>query len=349
MLKLNDVRRVHVELTTRCNARCPMCVRNYRGYEYNSGYPVCDMSFKDFAHIFTPAVLASIMQSDPPINGRVPVNYNFQGVVFNGNLGDFSSAKDGVEIVQYLVQHNVHVQINTNGSTRSPAWWSRLALPGVTVGFALDGLEDTHHLYRQDTDWHKIIENAQAFIQAGGTAIWRFVPFEHNQHQEQACKELAATLGFSRFENIGDGRSATPVFTRAGEFSHQIGFDSRPKESIPRIKELLLGHLTWFDPATVTVAADVTPLKLNCIHKMNREIYIAADGSVYPCCYLGFYPGQMSHPGNSQLAPLVHENNALEYDLEHCLDWFAAVEETWKAESIAAGRLYQCVSSCGRL
>ena len=342
MLTLDQVRRIHVELTTRCNARCPMCMRNYRGFEYNSGYPDCELSLEQFKHILTPNVLAMIMR--PPDS----FSHGFQGVSFNGNLGDFASARDAAEIVKYLTDQNVNVHVNTNGSLRNTAWWAQLAHPRVTVGFALDGLADTHSLYRQDTDWNKIINNAQAFIAAGGQAVWRFVPFEHNQHQEADCRALAKKLGFSNFENIYDGRDSTPVFSRTGEYSHQIGPDSRPAAAIPKIQDLLHSHVTWFDAQTVRSAKDVTPLNLRCTHKMNREIYIAADGTVYPCCYLGFYPDTMKHPGNNQIRPLIHQNNALEHDLEHCLAWFDQVEQSWSKESVAAGRLYACVNSCGQ-
>ena len=348
MLTLDQVRRIHVELTTRCNARCPMCMRNYRGFEYNSGYPDCELSLEQFKHILTPSVLATVMQPELALNGKVPINYSFQGVSFNGNLGDFASARDAVEIVKYLTDQNVNVHINTNGSLRNTAWWAQLAHPRVTVGFAIDGLSDTHSLYRQDTDWNKIINNAQAFIAAGGRAVWRFVPFEHNRHQESECRLLAKKLGFADFENIYDGRDSTPVFSRTGEYSHQIGPDSRPVDAIPKLQDLLHSHVTWFDAQTVRSTKDVTPLNLRCIHKMNREIYIAADGSVYPCCYLGFYPNTMKHPGNDQIRPLIHQNNALEHDLEHCLAWFDQVAQSWAKESIAAGRLYACVNSCGQ-
>lgn len=348
MLKFQEIRRVHVELTTRCNARCPMCMRNYRGYDYNSGYPLCELSLEQFQNIFTPSRLASIMQSDPPINGRVPIRYDFQGFSFNGNLGDFASARDAVEIVQYLVDHEVSVMINTNGSLRTPEWWKRLAHPRVQVGFAIDGLADTHHLYRQDTDWHRIIRNAQALITAGGRAIWRFIPFDHNRHQEKECAKIAQEMGFEKFENIYDGRDNTPVFTRDGKFSHQIGSDSRPEHIVPEVESLLHTHIHWYDKNRVRHDKDQPDIKFNCIHKRNREIYLAADGTVYPCCFLGFYPGKMNHPGNQELAGLVHENNALEYDLEHCLEWFDRVEESWKHSSIAQGRMYQCVVSCGQ-
>ena len=268
---------------------------------------------------------------------------------FNGNLGDFASAREAIEIVEYIVSHKRSVRINTNGSLRSTSWWSRLALPGVTIGFALDGLADTHHLYRQDTDWHKIIDHAKSFIAAGGTAIWRFVPFDHNRHQEAECRQLSRDLGFKSFENIYDGRDSTPVFDRKGNFSHQIGADARPSGTVPDIKSLLQSHITWYDAATIKHPKDTQTLNLRCIHKTNRELYIAADGSVYPCCYLGFYPNTMHHPGNRELRELVHENNALEYPLEHCLSWFELVEQSWQRPSIAQGRVYQCVSTCNQI
>ena len=326
MLKLLDIRSAQVELTTRCNARCPMCMRNYRGMDYNSGYPDTELSLAQFQHILGPILPQLTL------------------VNFNGNLGDFASARDAVEIVEYLVTHRITVNINTNGSLRNQDWWRRLARPGVTVGFALDGLADTHALYRQDTDWNKIVANARAFISAGGRAVWRFVPFDHNRHQESDCRQLAQDMGFAKFENIYDGRDSGPVFTRTGEYSHKIGTD--PSGHTPHVKDLLANHITWFDPRTVQSHKDTPELKLRCIHKVNREIYIAADGSVYPCCYLGFYPDSMHHAGNSQTKELVQENNALEYDLAHCLAWFDRVEQTWAKDSIADGRLYQCVNSC---
>jgi MoaA/NifB/PqqE/SkfB family radical SAM enzyme len=328
VLKLSDIKQVHVELTTKCNARCPMCMRNYRGMDYNSGYPDVELNLAQFQHILTPIVSQLTL------------------VNFNGNLGDFASAHDSLEIVQWLVNHGVKVSINTNGSLRNAAWWRRLAQPGVTVGFALDGLADTHSLYRQDTDWHRVIANAREFISAGGQAKWRFVPFDHNQHQEAECRQLARDMGFVEFENIYDGRDSGPVFSRSGEYSHQIGQDFGPGHHIPHIKDLLQNHITWFDPRTVQSHKDTPELKLRCQHKIKQEIYIAADGTVYPCCYLGFYPDSMNHAGNSQTKELVQENNALKYDLAHCLTWFDGVEQTWAKNSIADGRLYQCVNSC---
>lgn len=339
MLKLQEICRLHIELTTRCNARCPMCMRNYRGYDYNSGYPLTELSLENFKQIVTPHLLTQI---NTPVAGHV----GWFGVSFNGNLGDFGLARDALEIVKYVVEHEVPVKINTNGSMRTTSWWAELALPGVEIGFDLDGLADTHHLYRQDTDWHKIIANAQAFIQAGGRAIWRFIPFNHNQHQEQQCRKLAQELGFAGFENIYDGRDRGPVFTRQGEFSHHIG--APWDNTIPQLKDHLTSHITWYNKNN-KFEKDTKTLNLRCIHKVNREIYIAADGSVYPCCFLGFYPQSMHHPGNQELQEIVKENNALEHSLEHCLEWFEKVEQSWQKPSISQGRIHNCVQMCNRV
>ena len=344
MLSLDQVRHVHAEITTRCNARCPMCPRNYRGYDYNSGYPITELRLEDFKKIMYPQFLEQLRR---PSYMTKPPGYDHHGVSFNGNLGDFAAARDGVEIVQYLVDNGVDVAINTNGSQRSPSWWAALARPGVTVGFALDGLADTHHLYRQDTDWHKIIANARAFIEAGGRAIWRFVPFEHNSHQVQACRDLAKELGFAEFENIYDGRDQGPVYHRDGTFSHWVGQPWQTPDNKPKIDDLLADHKTWFR-IEQTWPHDGADTVIACHHKRAKTIYLAADGSIYPCCYLGFYPSSMHHAGNEQTKLLVKENNALEYGLEHCFNWFDQVEKTWSQPSVREGRLYQCASTCGK-
>ena len=329
MLKLSEIVQIQIELTTRCNARCPMCMRNYRGHDYNSGYPITELGQSDIQKILPPGFLKQI-----------------NSVIFNGNLGDFGLAKDGLEIVKYLVENNVKkININTNGSMRTPDWWAQLALPGVEVGFALDGLADTHSLYRQDTDWNTVIKNAQALIDAGGTAIWRFIPFKHNQHQEEECKQLAKKLGFKNFNNINDGRNTGPVYTRTGEFSHWLGDPDLDAKA--DIKIMLQSHVTWFDSKTIKHVNDTANLAIDCKHKRYQELYLAADGSVYPCCYLGFYPTTMTHSGNAQLVNIVKENNALEYSLEHCIEWFNNIEESWSKQSIAAGRIYTCVDTCG--
>jgi hypothetical protein len=326
MLKIHQIRQLHIELTTRCNARCPMCVRNYRGVDFNAGYPLTELTLGDIKKIFPPEFLASILH-----------------IVFNGNLGDFGLARDGLEIVQYFLDHsNAAIHIETNGSMRSPEWWAQFANPRTIVHFALDGLEDTHSLYRQDTDWHRIIAHAQALIQAGGQAVWKFIPFDHNRHQMDTCRQLAKSMGFSFFEIRDHGRNRGPVFSRSGEFSHWLG---QPQDYDPIAVDMLQNHMTWFDPKK-KIEWIRDDAKIKCGHLEQQEIYVAADGSVYPCCYLGFFPETMSHPGNCQVKPMMQNNNAFIHGLTASLEWFDSVEQSWQHSTVAQGRMYACAQNC---
>ena len=328
MLTLDQIQQIHVELTTRCNARCPMCLRNFRGSDYNSGYPLTELTLDQFQKIFTPNIIKQLSR----------------GVNFNGNLGDFGLARDALEITDYVVTQQVPVHINTNGSMRSPDWWAQLARPGVSVAWALDGLEDTHHFHRQDTDWHRVIEHARAFIAAGGRAIWKFIKFKHNQHQIAQCRELARELGFAAFDLVNQGRDQSPVFSRTGEFSHWIGDPWTEDE--PEVQSMLTSMIHWYESNSTCHPQDVADLQLNCVHLATREIYVAADGTVYPCCFLGFYPHSMNHADNHRVRELIYENNALEHGLEHAMQWFDRVQHTWKLPNVAQGRLYTCENSC---
>ena len=327
MINYADIRELHLELTTKCNAQCPMCPRNYRGYDFNSGYPSTELSLSDIKKIL-------------PVEFLKQINT----IHLNGNLGDFSVAHDALDIVRYFIDSPVpRITITTNGSTRSPSWWAKLSDPKVDISFALDGLSDSHSLYRQQTNWNTIIANATAYIKAGGVAVWKFIPFLHNRHQIDACREMAKKLGFRELTINDEGRDQGPVFSRDGKFTHWIG--TPDTSDLPPINEMVENHLTWFNHADFKSKDSIV---IDCETKRLKKIYIAADGSVYPCCYLGFFPGQMKHPGNSQIEPLIFKNNALEYGIETCLQWFAQIESAWQKESISEGLPYVCVNSCGK-
>ena len=302
-------------------------MRNYRGMDHNDGYPLVELRLEDIERIFDLDFCQQILT-----------------VNFNGNLGDFSLARDAIQIVEYFLTNSpAAISISTNGSTRSPEWWTSLANERVRVGFDLDGLEDTHSIYRQNTDWHKIIANATAFIKSGGRAIWRMIRFLHNQHQIESCRQLAQNLGFEKFSLIDDGRDSGPVYTRDGRFSHWLGL---PQKSIPSVSDLLQDHRVWFaKEKSFDWLADRKTI--TCEAQRSRSLYLAADGSIYPCCYLGFYPVTMRHPGNDQIRALVKDNNALIHGLDQSMKWFSTLAEKWQIDTIAQGRPMICVKTCG--
>ena len=74
------------------------------------------------------------------------------------------------------------------------------------------------------------MENAEAFISAGGRARWDFIVFKHNQHQVEEAEKLANKMGFkqfrirktARFNYSPSGADKWPVMDRNKEFEYLV-------------------------------------------------------------------------------------------------------------------------------
>jgi hypothetical protein len=89
-----------------------------------------------------------------------------------------------------------------------------------------------------------------------------------------------------------------------------------------------------------------------CAAKEKKSIYVAANGEVYPCCWMGFYPRTFGHGEyhqaiNAQIIPLLAPNNATEHALKDCISWFNNVTQTWNTKTYEQGRLIVCDDICG--
>lgn len=334
MFEYKEIRDVHLEISTFCNASCPLCPRNFRGYPYNDGYPETNFTL-EYAHkIFSPGFLKQLKR-----------------IWINGNYGDIVMNPESTEIISYFREHNpnLRIEVSTNGSARNKEFWQSLASLNVHVSFCLDGLEDTHHLYRQNTSWATIIKNAKIFITAGGKATWKFVKFNHNIHQIDACKQMSKDLKFYNFNLVDHGRNLGPVFNKHGDYSHTIGkYNGLTEFSV-------LFHKKKTDEVLLKDITNVrTPKKtISCWSKHMRSIYIAANGDVSPCCWTGFFPrtyghGEYLQAVNSQIAPLITKHNALNFPLVDCIKWFTEIENSWDICSYNQGRLVACDDNCGR-
>jgi hypothetical protein len=184
----DQIKVVHLEMTDACNAACPMCARNINGGEDNPQLPNTELSIDDIKKIFEPRFIQQLDR-----------------LYMCGNYGDPIAAKHTLEAFEYFRSNNnkINLSMHTNASAKRPEWWAELAQvmgrKGYVV-FSIDGLEDTNHLYRQNTIWSKIMANAEAFISAGGRARWDYIVFAHNEHQVEEAEALANKMGFEKFQ-----------------------------------------------------------------------------------------------------------------------------------------------------
>lgn len=181
----DDIRVLHLELTTRCQASCPQCARMDPDSGYNTDHDV-DLALvkKTFSEEFV---------------------RNLSKVFACGNFGDPCAARECLEIFQWFreVNPDIVIGLNTNGGLRDPKFWSDMgALLNRELDycvFSIDGMASTNNIYRQGVMWHRVMINAETFILAGGRAHWDMLVFKHNQHQIDTCREHARKMGFVRF------------------------------------------------------------------------------------------------------------------------------------------------------
>jgi len=268
----NNITDLHIELTDRCQASCPMCARNVNGGRERDFVGQNDITLDKFKQWFPVDFLKSLK--------------NFYSC---GNYGDPIIARDCLEIYQYVRSMNphCHLGIHTNGSARDVRWWSRLAEvlgSNHTVSFGIDGFADSHVLYRRGTDWQKIIDNAQAFISARGRAEVDCLVFEHNQNEIEEFKSQMLSMGFFRVNLKYTRRfydmAEFPVEDANGNIEYYLKPSTKesPVHFLP-LEKISKDISIW---KTVVESAEIKP---KCIER--SEIYVDARGNVFPCCWIG--------------------------------------------------------------
>jgi len=224
-----------------CQAECPLCARE------------TDPLFnKDLKHNLTVSDMTTIL-------GEQFIS-RLDKMFMCGNYGDPAAGANTLSIVDYFRQVNKHITLgmNTNGGVQSPSWWAELGQrfdqPTDHVVFSIDGLEDTNHIYRKKVNWVKVMNNAAAFIKAGGSAHWDMLVYEHNEHQVDVAEQMARDIGFTWFR------------AKVSKRPSNISWLRPPKD--------------WIQPPIATGTIDCHVLK-------EQSVYVSARGIVYPCCWLG--------------------------------------------------------------
>ena len=378
MVKVEHVKRMHIELSSKCNASCPGCPRNVRGGYDLPWLDKDEWKLEQFKHFFSPEFLQQI-----------------DSILFCGNYGDPGTCIDLAHICEYIKQCNweLNIRIHTNGGMRTTEFWKQLAQVlnhnKDTVIFSIDGLEDTNHLYRRNVVWSKLMSNVQAYLDEGGQATWEFLLFGHNQHQLEQAQQMSRDMGFENFfykkafgftdEVGGKALNGMQVLDRKGKFEylipapddsnlniyHKSNVDRHGQKFDPEIFDLVkpvferhfehqkrdlqehlqAGHLDWLDEHKY----------ISCMSWNNKEIFVDAQGGVHPCCFLGHVSQQSDGIMQHQYWDWIQKNigmdniNLNNHSLEHILDesgYFDKIEATWGISKHRDGKIALCTKHC---
>jgi hypothetical protein len=237
---LRRIKVLHVEPTDVCQAACPLCARE------------TDPLFrKDLKHHL------KIEQIQQHFSNRVLAGLD--KIFMCGNYGDPAAGYYTMDIYNYFrkINPSIVLGMNTNGSIQSTFFWHELGKlfnqSQDYCVFSIDGLEDTNAVYRKNVNWQKLMSNAEAFIAAGGSAHWDMLVYKHNQHQVDACEQLARDMGFKWFRAKVSKRG----------FTDRLEFPIGWQQSV------------------------VSQGKIECHALKEKSMYIDAQGRVSACCWLG--------------------------------------------------------------
>lgn len=317
MYNYNNIKEIHLEVTSKCQARCPMCPRRISSGILNPFITLDEISLTQFKGWFPEDFVKQLNR-----------------LFMCGNLGDPIIAEDTLEILKYLrdINPNINLSMHTNGSARTSQWWSQLAMLKVYVTFGIDGLEDTHHLYRVGTHWNKIIENAKIFIDNGGHAEWHMLVFKHNEHQVNECRRISQEMKFHNFTVKHTSRFKNNKWAVLDDNGKPLYYLE------PTNKSSLMIPL-------VTASSNAVLPVISCKAKTQSQLYIAANGNVSPCCWLDFewiLPSQDSRI--DYMEQIEQFSNLHKNSLKEIFEskFFEKVENTWKINP-----LKECSKQCG--
>ena len=314
MYKLEDIRDIHLELTSKCQARCPMCPRRINGGPLNPLMSLDEITLEQFKEWFPTDFIKQL-----------------DSLFMCGNLGDPIIAQDCLEIFQYLRETNptMRLSMHTNGSARSHEWWWKLAHTKVKVKFGIDGLSDTHEIYRVGTNYYNLLRNAGEFIRAGGEAEWHMLVFKHNEHQIEDCRALSEGIGFRKFTVKHTSRFKDGKFNVLDEDGRTVNV-LYPTETSKKFTSKVV---------------NIVPAEIQCKAQKYKQIYISANGGVSPCCWLDL-SWQLPNQDNrinymDKIGKFPNLNNSSLKDIFES-NFFSMIEATWKDTP-----LIECSKQCG--
>lgn len=354
MYRYNDIKEVHLEVTQRCQAACPMCDRNQNGGEDNPHITNAELSLEDCKRIFKPEFIAQL-----------------KTMYMCGNLGDPIVAKDTLEIFKYFREHNPNMwlSMNTNAGAKNEEWWRELANVFGRMGaviFSVDGLRDTNHIYRQNVVWDNVERSMKAFAGAGGRARWDFLIFEHNEHQVDEAEALSKEWGFEKFIKKKTGRFVTSkvkpkeehkAVNRKGEQTATLA-KPKKKENInlalqkqKEVEKSYGGMKNYFDR-----------VQIKCKVAEQGSIFVTAEGLLMPCCWTAgrMYKWWHADPRIEQVWDFIDRAggtdgiNIIENDIEDVMNGRVCngnllndIEHSWSKPSVKDGKLGVCAQKCG--
>ena len=233
--------RLQIETTTRCTLRCPACSRTWWRETLGKKIPIQDIDI-DLVFKFLDC------ESGKKIE-YLDIRGDWGDCIYYPKLGQFIDR----------FRNEKKFIIVTNGANQTKKFWQNLSARLTeedTVEFSIDGLEDTNHLYRKNSNWQSIMTGLDIIKKGKAKVVWMTRIFSFNQNIIPKMKKFAEDKGA----------------TFVSETTHRFG-----DESLKPTEDLIDSKLTY-DPKRI-----VTQIKPKC--KVMNNSSISAFNMFMPCSW----------------------------------------------------------------
>lgn len=236
---------LHLEPTNICTLGCLGCART----RFRQQWPT---RWKN--HSLDPTILETFLDLELT-NVRVQLG---------GNYGDPIYHPDLLALICMLKTKGCYIGIMTNGSHRSKIWWQDLV--GVLdkndqITFAIDGLPESNHLYRTNSNWQSIQTAIEVCQNRSFEISWKFIPFAYNQDQINDAQNLAHSMGMTF------------------KIEHSDRWDEQTIHLAPKKTLMVEKNRQTFD-------TEQTKNKISPKCYDDTRHFITADGFYAPCCFM---------------------------------------------------------------
>ena len=274
--------KLHIELTNRCTLECPACPRTIWKDILKKPVPKQDLDIDSFDKFLD-----------------CPAGDHIKTFVLCGDYGDSIYYPQLIEFIKRFRDRTF--EIMTNGSFQKPEFWHELnsvLTKDDLITFAIDGLEDTNHLYRRNSDWASTMQGLDITVAGPAQVYWQTIVFSFNQDKLDDIKTFAENKG-AKFFILN---------------THRYGDDALKPTNIDFIET----HFEYKDEYRSNEKIELAP-------RCEVERVITCEGHILPCDWIRnpktFYKSDLWLDRTNWLNKMAIKDINLDQGLELITQW----------------------------
>lgn len=248
------IEEIEVELTSLCNAQCQLCYRNHKTYNN-----------------------VKVVRPIQEVIDQLSTYENFKRIKLVGVESEPTVHPDFLVLIKWLKENNIHIEICTNGDTRTEEFWQELGEllhEDDEVYFTICGsTQELHETYRKGTSLEGILKNARAMRRAGKPTDYaqciRFLYNDKDFNSDQ-FKDMV-----SEFSNI----YWTETYLHK-DIDNYVDTDGLDKLRPPADKIASYYQIEKLANALYNASGSKETM---CIAMESNSIQIDVYGEIYPC------------------------------------------------------------------